>query len=145
MASPAMLKKSLVSSSAQDSQESSSGSPQTGQQDKHIVQYTASSYAAGEFPANIPRVAETQADITENSGPETVGIYGELLSPEDMIVRQLAHQDENIHDLQQAIARLEKMVTEIHAEMEAARPLVEKWQHSKIRRLAAGEFPWSQT
>mgnify|MGYP005668998731 CR=1 FL=1 len=26
---------------------------------------------------------------------------------------------------------------------ETARPMIEKWQHSKIRKLATGQMPWA--
>lgn len=97
-----------------------------------------SSYAPGEFPANIPDVGETDADITVNDGPDT-------LSLREWIAGHTGHLDAGIHDLQQTAARLEKMITAIHEELETARPLIEKWQHSAIRRLVAGQFPWQQS
>lgn len=96
------------------------------------------SYAAGEFPGNVPSVAETTEDITLNSDPDTVSLR-------EWIANHVGHVDNGVHELRQVADRLEKMLTEIHAELETARPLLEKWQHSKIRRLAAGEFPWQQT
>ena len=82
-------------------------------------------------------MAETQAGITENSDDDTVSLR-------DFIRGHCDHLDNGIHELQQTAARLEKMLTEIHAELESARPLLEKWQHSKIRKLATGQMPWGQ-
>lgn len=101
------------------------------------------SYAPGEFPAIIPAVGETPADITLND---------DAISLRDWIAKHSDHLDAGIHELKQELAQLLPMiaaignqVAEIHAELEAARPMIEKWQHSKIRKLAAGQMPWQAT
>jgi hypothetical protein len=53
------------------------------------------------------------------------------------ITKRLDHADELRHETARQVA-------EIHAQLEEAQPLIEKWQHSKIRRLAAGQLPWQQ-
>lgn len=100
------------------------------------------SYAPGEFPANIPGVGETTADITGNDGD---------ISLREWIAKHSDHLDEGIHQLQQelqvlvaSVETISQQVAEIHAELEAARPMIEKWQHSKIVKLAHGQMPWQQ-
>lgn len=88
-------------------------------------------------------MAETQADITENSVGDTLGY--DSLSLREWIAKHADHLDTGIHELQQALARVEQQVAEIHAELETARPLIERWQHSRIRKLAAGQMPWDHT
>lgn len=100
------------------------------------------SYAAGEFPAIIPDVAENEAGITLND---------DAVSLREWIAKHSDHLDAGIHELRQIlteqhdlIVTLVKQVGEMHEELEAARPLIEKWQHSRIRKLAQGQMPWGQ-
>lgn len=116
---------------------SASGSAFAGLADAVSVLVMLPCYAPAELAANIPSVAETGEDITLNSDSETVSLR-------DWIAGHVGHVDEGVHELRQAVARLEKMVTEMHAELETARPLLEKWTHSKLVKLAAGQFPWAQ-
>jgi hypothetical protein len=73
-------------------------------------------------------------------GADTEGITanhdGETLSHDERVLKQLDHIDTMVHELQQAVAT-------ILADVEAARPMLEKWQHSAIRKLATGQMPWS--
>ena len=88
-------------------------------------------------------MTETGGVFTGNSGPDTVSLR-------EWIAKHSDHLDEGIHELAATTARMENMlaslalkVDEMHAELEAARPLIERWQHSKIRKLAAGQMPWT--
>ena len=78
------------------------------------------------------------ADMSENSGDITLN--------DEMVTKRLDHLDEGIHELQQQLDRIEGHLTTIAADVEAARPLLERWQHSKIRKLAdgigKGQMPW---
>ena len=80
-------------------------------------------------------MAETHPDITVNDGDDT-------LSLREFIRNHSDHLDAGIHDLQQTAARLEKMITEVHGELEAARPLIERWRRSALGRIAQGSMPW---
>ena len=87
-------------------------------------------------------MAETHEDITLND---------DSVSLREWIAKHADHLDTGIHDLQQdvrvlltVVEVLSQQVAEIHAELEAARPLIEKWTHSKLVKLAAGQFPWAQ-
>lgn len=80
-------------------------------------------------------MAETDAGITLNDDSDTVSLREFIRGHSD-------HLDNGIHALQQTVERLEGMVKEMHAELDAARPLIEKWQHSTIARLARGQMPW---
>jgi hypothetical protein len=88
-------------------------------------------------------MAETQADITENSDSDTVSLR-------EWIAKHSDHLDAGIHELQQqldalnaTVAVMAAKVETIHADVEAARPMVERWQHSMIGKLAKGSMPWS--
>jgi len=85
--------------------------------------------------------------ITGNHDVETPR-DGEIITPHEEITRRLDHLDGSVHELMQAAERIEKHLTAIAADVEAARPLLEKWQHSKIRKLAEGigkgQVPWQQ-
>ncbi len=59
-----------------------------------------------------------------------------------LVTSQLAGLGLRLDELQQQLERVEKMTGEIHGELEAAKPMIERWQHSKIRKLAAGQMPW---
>jgi uncharacterized coiled-coil protein SlyX len=68
----------------------------------------------------------------------------------EWIAKHSDHLDEGIHELQRQITALTGTVevmraqlAEVHGELEAAKPMIEKWQHSKIRKLAAGQMPWT--
>lgn len=105
-----------------------------------MSQVMGPSYAPGEFPAIIPAVGEMQADITVNDDD---------ISLREWIAKHSDHLDEGIHQLQQELTVLvasveviSQQVAEIHQELEAARPMIEKWQHSKIMKLASGQMPW---
>jgi len=79
------------------------------------------------------------ADMSENSG--------DITPNDEMVTKRLDHLDEGIHELQQQLDRIEGHLTTIAADVEAARPLLERWQHSKIRQLAdgigKGKMPWT--
>ncbi len=88
-------------------------------------------------------MAETGAGITENSDLDAVSLR-------EWIAKHSDHLDQGIHELRQELARLAHVVNimreqlaEVHAELETARPMIEKWQHSKIRKLATGQMPWA--
>ena len=84
-------------------------------------------------------------------GANTTGITGnhdaETIS-DDMFAARLDHIDANVHELMQASERIEKHLEALAADVAAARPLLEKWQHSRIRKLAgsigSGNAPWQQ-
>lgn len=80
-------------------------------------------------------MAETGEVFTENSGPDTISLR-------EWIAKHADHLDAGIHEIRQMLTGIEKQVAEIHGELEAAKPLIERWQHSKIRKLAAGQMPW---
>jgi phage shock protein A len=89
-------------------------------------------------------VIKTPLDITENSDVDTVSLR-------EWIAKHSDHLDEGIHELQQQIAALNATVAvmaakveTIHADVEAARPMVEKWQRSAIGRIAGGTMPWAK-
>jgi len=74
----------------------------------------------------------------------------DAVSLREWIAKHSDHLDEGIHELRQAFAHFEEtmqvmraQLAEVHAELEAAKPLLEKWQHSKIRKLATGQMPWA--
>lgn len=88
-------------------------------------------------------MAETGAGITENSDLDAVSLR-------EWIAKHSDHLDQGIHELRQELATLAHVVdimreqlAEVHAELEAAKPMIEKWQHSKIRKLATGQMPWA--
>jgi len=64
------------------------------------------------------------------------------VSLREWIAKHSDHLDVGIHELQQQLAEVGRQVAEMHAELEAARPLLEKWQRSKIVKLASGGLPW---
>jgi hypothetical protein len=77
-------------------------------------------------------------EITENSPDFTVSytaVLGEILVKLDGMEKRLDHADELAHDMSRKIDAM-------HEELEAARPLIERWQHSKIRGLLNGRQPW---
>ena len=85
-------------------------------------------------------MTETQAGITENSDD---------ISLREWIAKHSNHIDQGIHEIRQLlqdtadeVSAIHAQVSEIHSELETARPLLEKWQHSKIRKLATGQMPW---
>lgn len=103
-------------------------------------------------PPGIPcyclGMVETGAAITENPGLGTV-------SERELIVdlrNQLDHVDAVAHEIQQTAGRLEATVevmraqlAEVHAELEAARPMIERAMHSRIVKLASGAgMPWAK-
>jgi hypothetical protein len=99
----------------------------------------------GEIPCYSADVIKTPLDITENSDVDTVSLR-------EWIAKHSDHLDAGIHELQQQItaltATVEGMaakVDTIHADVEAARPMVERWRHSMIGKLAKGAMPWSHT
>lgn len=88
-------------------------------------------------------MGETQAGITVNDDD---------ISLREWIAKHSDHLDEGIHDIAWRLERMEadmgKMATQIaemHQELEAARPMIERWQHSKIRNLLGGQMPWQAT
>ena len=90
---------------------------------------------------------ETGSDyVCLQCGPWPPGRADEIITPHEEITRRLDHLDGSVHELMQAAERIEKHLTAIAADVEAARPLLEKWQHSKIRKLAEGigkeNVPW---
>ena len=98
-------------------------------------------------PPGIPcyclGMAETSPAITGNSDVDAVSLR-------EWIAKHSDHLDQGIHELQQMVTGLAGTVevmraqlAEVHAELEAAKPMIEKWQHSKIRRLANGQMPWT--
>src|SRR5215469_164595 len=78
-------------------------------------------------------------EFTGNSEDITLSLVADLVSTAlvklDEMSKQLDHADELRHETA-------RQVSEIHAELEQARPMIEAWQHSKIRRLAQGQLPW---
>lgn len=91
-------------------------------------------------------------EFTGNSDPDTVSLR-------EWIAKHSDHLDAGIHELRQSLAAIEQdravigaafaLITDMavkldqmHAELEAARPLLEKWQRSKIVKLASGGLPW---
>lgn len=93
------------------------------------------SYAPREFGAIIRGMAETGGDITGND---------DAISLRDFIRGHLDHLDTGIHDLQDRIGRIEKHLEAMQTDLDAARPLLERWQKSGIAKLAAGRMPWAQ-
>lgn len=91
------------------------------------------SYVPGEFGAIIRGMAETGGDITGND---------DAISLRDFIQGHLDHLDTGIHDLQDRIGRIEKHLTAIQTDLDAARPLLDKWKNSGIARLVGGKAPW---
>jgi hypothetical protein len=86
---------------------------------------------------------ETGAGITENSDLDAVSLR-------EWIAKHSDHLDQGIHELQQQLTVLtatvevmSRQLAEVHAELEAAKPMIERWQHSKIRKLATGQMPWA--
>jgi phage shock protein A len=77
----------------------------------------------------------------------------DAVSLREWIAKHSDHLDQGIHEVQQQLtavaAELSVMrgqLAEVHAELEAAKPMIEKWQHSKIRKLVTGggQPPWMQ-
>lgn len=99
----------------------------------------------GEFPCYSLGMAENDPDITENSDP-----YAHSLR--EWIAKHADHLDAGIHELQQqldalnvTVAVMAARIETIHADVEAARPMVERWQHSMLGKIAKGAMPWSHT
>ena len=74
----------------------------------------------------------------------------DAVSLREWIAKHSDHLDQGIHELQQSVdaltatvAEMRTHVAEMHTELEAAKPMIEKWQHSKIRKLATGQMPWA--
>lgn len=98
----------------------------------------------GEFPCYSLGMDETAPDITENSNVDTMSLR-------EWIAKHSDHLDQGIHEVQQQLtavaAELSVMrgqLAEVHAELEAAKPMIERWQHSKIVKLAGGTMPWAK-
>lgn len=125
--------------------------------------------------ANEPDITERIPDITLNHlagtlGEEHARLAGELggisanltfiIGRLDGLEKRLDHADEFTHGIARGLATsaqadkvtaeglrdMAVQVAEIHAEVQAAKPLLERWQHGKIRGLAAtlaeGRLPW---
>lgn len=94
---------------------------------------------SGEFTGNSDLETLSDRELIHVIA-ETIGTkIGEHLAD---LRKQLDHIDGNCHDIQRQLAGVERQVGEMHAELEAARPLLEKWQRSKIVKLASGGLPW---
>lgn len=97
----------------------------------------------GGIPCYSADVIKTPLDITENSDVDAVSLR-------EWIAKHSDHLDEGIHELRQQLLALRgtvevmrAQVAEVHAELEAAKPMIEKWRHSKIVKLAQGTMPWT--
>lgn len=79
-------------------------------------------------------MAETGGDITGNE---------DSISLRDFIQGHLDHLDTNLHELLARADRIEKHLEAITTDLDAARPLLDKWKRSGIARLVGGSRqPW---
>jgi len=97
--------------------------------------------------AEIPEITLSYlAGMLESLNINVAAAYGKL---EDL-EKRLDHIDEYAHDIERDANGIAKSLTAIgaqvdaiHAEVEAAKPLIEKAQRSMLRKLAAGQMPWT--
>lgn len=95
-----------------------------------------SSYAPREFGAIIRGMAETGAGITGND---------DSISLRDFIQGHLDHLDTGVHELLARADRIEKHLEAMQTDLDAARPLLERFQKSGIAKLVGGHMPWERT
>lgn len=91
------------------------------------------SYAPREFGAIIRGMAETGGDITGND---------DAISLRDFLRGHFDHLDTQLHEVAQRAERIEKHLETIVADLDGARPLLDKWKRSGIARLVGGKAPW---
>lgn len=74
----------------------------------------------------------------------TVNQPGITISDRSILLHLLQHaeaQDTLITDLTETIGVMAGQLSAMHEELEAARPLLEKWTRRAVIRLAAGRLP----
>jgi hypothetical protein len=82
-----------------------------------------------------------QAETLDNADEATLRQW--LASEHTRLALRIDHVDQGVHELAQQCDRIEKHLEAIAADVAAARPLLERFQHSAIARLAKGQMPWS--
>jgi len=66
-----------------------------------------------------------------------------VLTRLDDMEKYITHADAGIHENAQRLGLMAGHIDGIVAELDAAKPLIEKAQRSMIRKLAAGQMPWT--
>jgi len=84
-------------------------------------------------------------EIGEITPSNIWGCLASILDKLDELGKRMDHYDEVHHDIAQYLTEFDvgPKVTDIHAEVQAAKPLIERWQHSALRKLASGHMPWT--
>jgi hypothetical protein len=82
---------------------------------------------------------EITEEIPEITLSYIAGLVEALTVSVDTQLDELAKRLDHADTMRHIVAR---QVAEIHTELETVKPMIERWQHSRIRKLAAGQMPW---